>query len=199
MRTLLCCLVVSSLPALAQHTPREQVRPAMHHYDRASALPVIMGERAERIAASLRTDLLGWRVEGAGYELTCDHVSTNCGVAMLRSKAWHEPKAGALLHGESALPWRGTRVVLAADLRTGSVDDGASLVILALDAEGRTVGSARSERLRGTTTFGWREVSFEVPQQAERVLVGVELVGRGAVHVREVVFDDAELVATRRR
>lgn len=189
MRTMLVLIVALGTTALAQQgrALRGEGAPVIERDNVSLPLPI---DRGPRVAAALKTDVLGWAVEGAGYELRCDDVGTNCGAVLLRSQAWRQVKAGAFLHHESALPWRGTRVELRADLRTGRVDQHATLVVMAQDEQGKVLLSARSDTLSGTTPYTSKSVLMHVPEAAERLVFGVELVGPGGVFVRELWFDE---------
>jgi|APLak6261675434_1056106.scaffolds.fasta_scaffold01073_7 hypothetical protein len=188
MRLLVLALLVVSSGAFAQHSGFRWAR----HFERSSGFPIGLGFGP--YVGALRTDLQGWGVVGRDYEVSCDRVSTSCGVALLRSKGWSRgDSGGALLHSESALPWRGVKISLRGELRAGAVAQRASLVVLVYGADGKVLTSARSEPLTGTTSYGWQRVTLIVPDGAEKLSVGVELVGVGAVFVREVSFDEADV------
>ncbi|MFZ5443404.1 MAG: hypothetical protein ACOZQL_25580 [Myxococcota bacterium] len=134
----------------------------------------------------MKTNVPGWSLVGEGYQLRCDEVSTNCGVMILRSEAWTQTKAGALVHGEDAKPWRGRRFDFSTELRAGAVSQRAHVVLVAQDAQGKTLALAKSAVLEGTTSFSRHEVSLDVPENAEKLVVGIELIGSGAVFVRDL-------------
>lgn len=142
----------------------------------------------------LHTNVHGWALEGSGYEFKCDGAVFGCALPVLRSKLAAQPGTGALVHHEGAAPWRGVTVEAQGELQAGRVRGQAVLIIRALDGAGNTIAVASSPPMTGTTPFVRHRISLEVPAQAERLTVGVELTGTGAVFVRELQFDDAELL-----
>lgn len=193
MRTILAFLTLWAGSALAQLSEG----PPSRYVEHSSVVPSVSNTRASKLAASMKTQVQGWSLQGSGYELSCDEVSSNCGAMILRSSNFQESQRGALVHREPAVVWRGATVELRADMRVGSVGQKASLVILALDVNGEPIAVVRSKELKGTSAYGWQSVSLKVPDEADRLVVGFELVGRGAIYVKEAAFDDAEELASR--
>lgn len=199
MRLIFTTLILVGCSSFAQQPRRNCGEPSLPLPPRPdpAGLPLATGDRSARLAAAVRTGVIGWSFEGEGYELACDEVATNCGVMLMRSRAWRQGTMGTFLHRESALPWRGSRVELRAEVRTGEVKQHAVLLVSAQDEQGRVLSTARSEPLTGTSSFAWRSVALDVPAGAERLVVGFELVGRGALFLREIQFDDAQLLSVR--
>ena len=101
---------------------------------------------------------------------------------------------GSLTHTESAVTWRGRRVELKAELRSGAVDGWAGLW-MRVDGKDNVLAfdNMQNRALRGTTSFKWYSVVLDVPVDAERITFGVLLHGPGAVFIRELVFDEVEV------
>jgi len=87
---------------------------------------------------------------------------------------------------------RGRMVVLSAVVRTEQIGRGAFLFVGAQDAEGKFIAMSQSPPDSLVGTRGWREVEVQgvVPVQADKVLIGLSLVGAGRVWL-----DDVRLVA----
>jgi rhodanese-related sulfurtransferase len=87
---------------------------------------------------------------------------------------------------------RGRMVVLSAAVRTEQIGRGAFLFIGAQDAEGKFIAMSQSPPDSLAGTRGWREIEVQgvVPIQADKVLIGLSLVGAGRVWL-----DDVRLVA----
>jgi rhodanese-related sulfurtransferase len=87
---------------------------------------------------------------------------------------------------------RGRMVVLSAVVRTEQVGRGAFLFVGAQDEEGKFIAMSQSPPDSLAGTRGWREVEVRgvVPVQADKVLIGLSLVGAGRVWL-----DDVRLVA----
>lgn len=174
-------IAVLAVPCLAKD-PRNCAD--FRHYQRPGE--VSFNALAARLARAVKSNLPDWRVVGAGYQVRCDEVASNCGAMVLRSVAWSRPKAGALVHDEPADAWRGKTLELSGELRVGAVGERAQLVAVAQDVNGAIVAIARGEPMKGTTMFERHVVSLEVPAEAVHVVVGVELISEGAVFVREL-------------
>jgi hypothetical protein len=145
---------------------------------------------------SVHSELFGWRLEGESYEFRCDELTENCEASILRSRALSAlTSPGQVVHRESAAPWRGVKVALRVQLRTGGADD-ASLVLRVEDASGRVLTSASAPAVKGTTLFAWHRAELVVPEEAERLVVGIQLKGGGAVFIRQLHLDDVELLAS---
>ena len=188
MRLLQAIIVVSSFAAFAQD----------HHVrnHNETAFPWLP-EPSQRQGPVLKTNILGWTLEGAGYEFKCDDLLFGCGIPVFRSRTLARPEKGSFIHREWAVPWRGAVVEVRGEIRAGMVSGAAALVIRAEDASGHTLALAESPPLKGTTSFQSLEVKLLVPADAERLSVGFELTGTGALFIRGVEFDDAELLASR--
>lgn len=145
---------------------------------------------------TLNTNLVGWSIEGQGYELRCDEIVPSCAAALFRSRPLATSPQGALVHREWAAPWRGATVEAKAEARPGGVSGQATLFIRAEDAQGRTLATSHGPPMSSTTPFQHQRVSLVVPPEAERLTIGFEILGTGAVFVRQIVFDDAELLAS---
>jgi hypothetical protein len=144
------------------------------------------------------TDVAPWTLVGEGYELKSDELATGYRATLLRSGGpGRAGPSGALLHRESAIPWRGVTVVLRANLRAGMVTGGARLVLSTEDASGKVLASSTSGPLSGTTLYRWERVEVLVSEAAARLVAKVELEGSGSLYVRELRLDDAELLASR--
>lgn len=187
MRLLALVVAVLAVPCLAKD-PRNCAD--FRHYQRPG--DVSFTTHAARLARAVKTNLPDWKVVGAGYQVRCDEVSSNCGAMVLRSVAWTRASAGALVHDEPAEAWRGKTVELSGELRAGGVGERAQLVVVAQDQGGAIIAIARGAPLAGTTSFEKQAVTLEVPVEAARVVMGVELISEGAVFVRELSVAVAE-------
>jgi hypothetical protein len=194
MRLTLITVVLLSTAALADHAERDQwTFPFI-----SSVMPPGAGAPPQVRRPEIRTEVRGWTISGEGYEVRADDLAQGYQVAMLRSRPWGTTAApGVLLHREGAAPWRGVRLVVRAELRTGMVDGGASLFLRTEDATGQVLTTATSRPVSGTGTYRWEQVELLVPEGAQDVVLGVQLQGHGAVYVRELHVDDAELLASR--
>lgn len=143
-------------------------------------------ESATRLVRAVKTNLAGWALVGEGYQLRCDEGTSDCGVMILRSQPWAQPRAGALVHEEQVQQWQGKRFDFSAELRAGGVTGRAQVVLVAQDREGNVMAVTKSAALQGTTSFERQSVSLDVPAEAARLLVGVELVGAGAIFVKDL-------------
>lgn len=180
-----------ALPTLAQ--PLEAGR---DYQVTAATIPAIHGSSFGTPSArtpAFTHDVGGWALEGQGFEARCDDVADSCTTTMLRSRSGTAGHS-AMLHHESALPWRGLTVAMHADFRVGRLDGTAQLVIRVEDAAGRELQRVVSPAVRGTTGFRWQAVSLTVPEGAERLTFGLEVQGTGAVFLRGVRFDEAALL-----
>ena len=194
-RLLLAVFTVSSTAALAQPMHWDD-EPASFPFS-FSTMPRGAGVRPQLRGPQIATEVHGWTFSGAGYELTADPEARSQ-VALIRSLPLRaRPGPAALLHREPAAPWRGVKVVLRAELRAGMVDGAATLVLRAEDAAGTVLAAAPVTPIQGTTLFGWQRAELLVPEGAERVVLGVQLQGGGAIFLRELHVDDAELLASR--
>lgn len=199
-RVLFLCLVVFSVSSLAQdrrRVPRVETQ--------SQPMPIAIGGSFFGKTPKLRSWVLGWALTGSkpeAYEIRCDDVFTDCAIPILRTKALAgEPFGmGSLTHSESAQPWRGARVELKADLRTGRVDGWAGLWMRVDGPDGKVLAfdNMQNRALRGTSSFQWYSVVLDVPENAERISFGVMLHGPGAVFIRELRFDavDTEVTST---
>ncbi len=181
MRPLAVFIALASLHALAQ---RDR--------DRADRW---FPDPTERRVPVLKTNVIGWSFDGQGYELRCDDLMFGCGQPLLRSRVGAVSGRAMLLHRESGLPWQGVTVEALAELRTGAVKGAAHVVIRAEDAAGHAIAEAKSPAMEGTTSFQRHRVTLQVPPDTERLSVGFELEGTGAVFLREFQFDNTELVS----
>jgi hypothetical protein len=191
---------VAFVATLASAQERRQVQ-----VDRPQPMPLaISGGYFER-QPKLRSWVQGWSLTGTrpdAYELRCDGVFTDCAVPILRTRAFKsEPFGmGSLTHTEGAQTWRGRRVELKAELRTGGTDGWAGLWMRVDGKDGQVLAfdNMQNRPLRGTTSFQWYSVVLDVPAEAERISFGVLLHGPGAVFVRELAFGevDAEVSVT---
>ena len=186
---LLCC---SSL-AMAQHRDVPRV-------EQAQPMPLAIGGSFFGKQPKLRSWVQGWGLTGTrpdAYEVRCEEVFTDCAVPILRTRAFKsEPFGmGSLTHSESAETWRGRRVELKAELRTGGVDGWAGLWMRIDGKDGNAIAfdNMQNRPLRGTGSFQWYSVVLDVPADAERVSFGVLLHGPGAVFIRELVFQEVDV------
>lgn len=170
------------------------------HREQAQPMPLAVGGSYFQKQPRLRSWVQGWGLTGTrpdAYEVRCEEVFTDCAVPILRTRAFKaEPLGmGSLTHSEGAETWRGTRVELKAELRSGGVDGWAGLWMRIDGKDGKVLAfdNMQNRPLRGTTSFQWYSVVLEVPVEAERVTFGVLLHGPGAVFIREVVFQEADL------
>jgi hypothetical protein len=199
MRFTLVAVVLSGTAALADH--EFQLRaghdPVPFPFV-SSIMPRGAGAPPRVRQPQIRTELRGWSVSGEGYEVRADDFALGYQVAMLRSRPLGTGAApGVLLHREGAAPWRGVRLVVRAELRTGMVDGAATIFVRTEDGKGQVLTTASSRPVSGTGTYRWEQVELLIPEGAEDVVLGVELQGHGAVYVRELHIDDAELLASR--
>jgi len=197
---LAACLVAG--PVLAQDRAARKAQAASKQ---AQPMPLAVGGSFFGKTPKLRSWVLGWGLTGTNpeaYDIRCDDVFTDCAVPILRTRALSsEPYGmGSLTHAENAGPWRGTRVELKAELRTGRVDGWAGLWMRIDGPDGRALAfdNMQNRALRGTTSFEWYSVVLDVPAEAERISFGVMLHGPGAVFIRELRFDavDTEVTST---
>ncbi|MEW5740613.1 MAG: hypothetical protein AB1938_16915 [Myxococcota bacterium] len=170
---------------------------------RAQPMPIAAGGSFFGKTPKLRSWVLGWALTGSkpdAYEIRCDDVFTDCAIPILRTRALaSEPYGmGSLTHSEGAQPWRGARVELKAELRTGRVDGWAGLWMRIDGPDGKVLAfdNMQNRPLRGTTSFQWYSVVLDVPADAERISFGVMLHGPGAVFIRELHFDAADTEVT---
>lgn len=200
MRLLLLAIILLSVSAFAQQEKRTWRMAQPFANDQSLPGTPRMQSGAKNV--KLKTFLDGWGVAGTdgAYELTCDVVSSNCGIAILRSTGATADSYGTLLHRESAVPWRGQHVRLRTELRGGRVDAWAGAWLRAEDKDGKLLAARtmRSAPVSGTTSFQWAVLDFEVPAEAVTLLMGIELQGTGAVFVREIELEAAsEAVSSR--
>ena len=197
-------LVVTLVPLLALAEDLRQSRSAVQ----AQPMPLQLGGGNGSTfgkTPKLRSWVQGWGLTGTrpdAYELKCDDVFTDCAIPILRTRAFKsEPFGmGSLTHLESAETWRGHRVELRAELRTGGVDGWAGLWMRIDGKDGNVLAfdNMQNRALRGTSSFQWYSVVLDVPVEAERITFGVLLHGPGAVFIRELSFGevDAEVSVT---
>lgn len=184
----LCLMLVSSV-ALAQRMRRGDGEP------RPLTVPLGPVNSLINKAPRLRTSVSGWALTGSrteAYELRCDAIFTDCEIPILRTRAFSgEPYGmGSLTHSESAVPWRGQRLEVRAELKGGNIDGWAGVWMRLDDANGKVLAfdNMQNRPVRGTTAFQWYSVVLDVPIEAARLTFGVFLHGPGAVFVRELVF-----------
>lgn len=163
-------------------------------------MPLAVGGSFFGKQPKLRSWVQGWGLTGTrpdAYEIRCDEVFTDCAVPILRTRAFKsEPFGmGSLTHSESAEIWRGRRVELRAELRSGAVDGWAGLWMRVDGPEGKVLAfdNMQNRALRGTSSFKWYSVVLDVPLDAEKVSFGVLLHGPGAVFIRELVFEEVDV------
>lgn len=195
MRCAVLFLLCASSLALAQHERADVAR----QHSQVPATPLSINGGLFHRQPKLRSLVKGWSLTGSrprAYELRCDGVFTDCAVPILRTRSFtDEPFGmGSLTHSESAEPWRGRRVELKAELRTGDTDGWAGLWMRVDGKDARVLAfdNMQDRPLRGTTGFEWYSVVLDVPADAERVSFGVLLHGPGAVFVRELVFGEVD-------
>lgn len=193
-------LAATALAQNEKHAAQARARSAQ-----AQPMPLAVGGSYFGKVPKLRSWVLGWGLTGTkpeSYEIRCDDVFTDCAIPILRTKAMTgEPYGmGSLTHAENAMPWRGTRVELKAELRSGRIDGWAGLWMRIDGADGKTLAfdNMQNRPLRGTSSFQWYSVVLDVPADAERISFGVMLHGPGAVFIRELRFDavDEEVTST---
>lgn len=180
--------------AAAQHNNRQTLR-----YDALEGVsPMVIGGPWQARAPMLRSWVQGWGLTGSNpgaYEIRCDEVYSSCGMPIFRTRAGAgEPYGmGSVTHTESAEPWRGLKVRLWAELRTGRVDGWAGLWVRIDGPDGQPLAfdNMQNRPLRGTGSFQKYEVVLQVPDNADRISFGVLLHGPGAVWIRELQFDEA--------
>lgn len=144
----------------------------------------------------IRTNVTGWALTGTkvdAYEVKCDSIFSECEIPILRTRAMSgEPYGmGSLTHSESAVPWRGRRIEVSAEVKAGGVDGWAGVWMRIDDANGKALAfdNMQNRPVRGTTAFNWYSVVLDVPPDAARLTLGVLLHGPGAVFVREIKFE----------
>lgn len=171
--------------------------------ERAQPMPLAVGGGFFGKQPKLRSWVQGWTLTGTrsdAYEVRCDDVFTDCAVPILRTRAFKsEPLGmGSLTHSEGAETWRGRRVALRAELRSGGVDGWAGLWMRVDGKDGQVLAfdNMQNRALRGTSSFKWYSVVLDVPVEAERVSFGVLLHGPGAVFIRELVFEEVDVDVT---
>lgn len=192
-RLALLAVLLSGAAALAQSERRDGFSPEAYR-------PLFWPTWGEgRRPPLLRSWVTGWTLTGSNpgaYEVRCQDPYLSCVIPLLRTRfdAKEPLGTGSLTHTESALGWRGHKVVLRAELKTGSVGgwgglwmrvDGADDAPLAFD-------NMQNRPLRGTSAYEWYRVVLDVPAEAERISFGVMLHGPGAIFIRELQFEEAE-------
>ena len=191
----LCCSSVAFAQGKGERAPTEQAQP----------MPLAIGGSFFGKQPRLRSWVQGWALTGTrpdAYEVRCEEVFTDCAVPILRTRAFKsEPLGmGSLTHTEGAETWRGRRVQVRAELRSGGVDGWAGLWMRVDGKDGKALAfdNMQNRALRGTSSFKWYSVVLDVPLDAGRVTFGVLLHGPGAVFIRELVFEevDADVSAT---
>jgi hypothetical protein len=188
---LLLVLCVSSVAFAQNRKPPPKERP--------QPMPLAINDSYFTKPPKLRSWVQGWGLTGTrpdAYEIRCDEVFTDCAVPILRTRAFKsEPFGmGSLTHTESAETWRGRRMELRAELRSGAVDGWAGLW-MRVDGKEKVLAfdNMQNRPLRGTTSFQWYSVVLDIPLDAERITFGVLLHGPGAVFIRELNFDEVDV------
>lgn len=134
----------------------------------------------------------GWlagNVEGASddYVVGVDKAQVHSGKASayIRAKAEDPQGFGALSQRFSAVPFRGTRLRLAAYLRVQSVEDWAGLWMRIDGVDGHLQGfdNMQQRPVRGTSEWVRREVVLTIPPNAYAIAIGALLVGTGQIWV----------------
>ena len=192
-RLILTAAVLVGTVASAQQM-RQHTMPPLQDVPQPSELG-----RPFRQTPQLRSWVQGWTLTGSrsdAYEIRCDEVMTACSVPILRTKSGtSEPfGTGSLTHAESAVPWRGLRVELRAELKAGRIGGWAGLWMRIDGADGKVLAfdNMQNRPIRGTGSFEWYSVVLDVPEGAERLSFGVLLHGPGAVFVRELQFAEVD-------
>jgi hypothetical protein len=144
----------------------------------------------------LQTDVVGWKLEGGDVELTCDKLNDGCGLPVFRSRGARSAD-GRLVHREAAWPWRGMELTFAMEARAGRTDN-AHLYFRVTNADGKVVLFEEGKPLHGTTRFGRHTLTVTIPDDADRLEVGLALVGQGAVFVKSITIDEHELATASR-
>jgi hypothetical protein len=197
MRLLIALAVLCSTVGFAQERRRSwgEGGAGAAAFETSASGALVVRNQPRRPA--VKSELLGWTLEGQGYEFRCDPLTDDCASALLRSRNLVKTApSGLLLHREAGAPWRGVKVALRAELRAGAIKDRAALVLRAEDAQGNVLASSSPAPLTGTGSFRWHRAELLVPENAERLVVGVQLTGAGAVFVRELHLDDVEGLAS---
>ncbi len=165
----------------------------------ATMTPLALSNLAQEQVPLLKSGIQGWALTGSkpdAYEVRCDEIQSACAIPILRTKlgAAEPLGTGSLTHVESAVPWRGKKVELRAELRAGRIDGWAGLWVRIDDANGEVLAfdNMQDRAVRGTGSFEWQRVVLEVPANAERISLGLLLRGPGAVFIRELQFEEAE-------
>jgi hypothetical protein len=157
---------------------------------RATSLQLEAGEEGAAVTGTYRPAVDGWLLSAhrpSAYEVADepDERATGARQIVLRTIGDPGSSAASLTRWALAGEYRGREVRFVADLRGEDVESGTSLWLSADNrAEaGRPVGALEVPMLRGT--FGWCQtaVSAVVPPEAEAVLFGVLLEGRGVVRI----------------
>lgn len=190
-RSLFVVVFLAAAVASAQQMQRHAPTPMQE----VSAQPSDLGRPFLR-APLLRSWVQGWNLTGSkveAYEVRSDEAQGDLPILRTKSTASDPFGTGSLTHVESAVPWRGLRVELRAELRAGRIGGWAGLWMRVDDAEGKVLAfdNMQNRPLRGTSSFEWYTVVLDVPETAERVSFGVLLHGPGAVHIRELHFEEA--------
>jgi len=153
----------------------------------------VAGVRLEPVGADLPVTSFGWTLSAppGTYEVLEEPGERGGGGQQLVVRAATADSPGAvLLRWETIGDYRGRVVRLRAWLRGEDVEPGAGLVLSAIDAEpSEELGEEPQTPLHGT--FGWQEVSVTapIPGDAEGVVYGVVMAGRGVVHIAEPRLD----------
>jgi hypothetical protein len=152
----------------------------------------------EASARGPRGDPQGWfSFQHAGppsYQFTVDAAERNSGERSLRIDNTGPEIYGAIAQGIDARPWRGRVAQLSASVKTRDADDGgAVLTLLALQSGAPLAQNFMPDApIKGTN--GWKRYTIKLvlPQNTDKVEVGLMLRGRGTAWLDDVELEIVE-------
>lgn len=168
-----------------------------------AGLVVVAGFAAPALAQPANGGLtasrpLVWEITGqdaSSYALS--DVSTDGRSSSLR-RVTQGSGFGATAAGVDAAPYRGRRVRLSAELRAENATSGASTWLRIDGANFRQIAldNNMQRALHGTVDWTKQVTELDVPEDAQRIWVGLILVGEGTVRARDVRVDPVDRAVT---
>ena len=139
-----------------------------------------------------------WTVQHAGpvsYTFTLDTTKPRSGERSLKLENVGPEPFGTIFQPVDATPYRGKKVRLAAWIRSEGVAGnrygaGAGLHLQAMKGSYPVVQeTVRKDAIKGTTDWTRYEVAVDVPVEADRIELGLNLFGPGTVWLDDVALD----------
>jgi hypothetical protein len=191
-------------PPSAPVTPAASPLPAPKPVAATGATPAVL-QRAgvanagfEATAQGPRGDPQGWfSFQHAGplsYKFTVDAAERKSGERSLRIDNTGPEIYGAIAQGVDARPWRGKVARLSAWVKTRDADDGGAVLTLLALQSGATLAQnfMPDAPIKGTTGWNRYTITLALPQNADKVEVGMMLQGRGAAWLDDVELEIVE-------